>query len=287
MPAIAPDLFDDGVERSPLVVPPLTSEVLRAEHEHSLPPHPQANQMLQINGQVVHYLLQRSQRKSVGFTIHAQGLVVTAPQWLGLEHVRAALVEKADWIVRKLRESGQRLARQQALQTEWRDGGQLDYLGRGMRLCLQTPGQPALHRAQAQREEGPQQEPCLYLPLTLASSEAQVRAATQAWILRQARPHFSARLQHFAPQLGVRWTALRLTSARTRWGSANSEGVIRLNWRLMQHRPEVIDYVVVHELAHLRHMDHSAQFWRVVESVSPQWKPLRQELKEKPLPVWD
>ncbi len=93
--------------------------------------------------------------------------------------------------------------------------------------------------------------------------------------------HFVQRLNHFAPLVGVQWRALGLTSARTRWGSARSDGVIRLNRHLFHLRPALLDYVVVHELSHLREMNHSPRFWAVVHGVLPDYAQLRKELKNE------
>ncbi len=97
--------------------------------------------------------------------------------------------------------------------------------------------------------------------------------------MRQARDCFVGRLDHFAPQLGVQWKKLSLSNAATRWGSARADGAIRLNWRLVHFRLPVIDYVVVHELSHLRVMDHSPRFWDTVESVMPDYAALRGQLR--------
>ena len=77
----------------------------------------------------------------------------------------------------------------------------------------------------------------------------------------------------------MRWTRLRLSSANTRWGSARADGSIRLNWRLMHYRPAIIDYVVAHELSHLRVMDHSPRFWDTVATVVPDYAALRRSLR--------
>ena len=104
--------------------------------------------------------------------------------------------------------------------------------------------------------------------------------------MRQARRHFTARLDAFAPLMGVRWQKLALSSARTRWGSASANGSIRLNWRLMHFRPPVVDYVVVHELAHLHEMNHSPRFWAHVQAQLPGYTALRAELHSQTPPVW-
>ena len=126
----------------------------------------------------------------------------------------------------------------------------------------------------------------LYIGLSHSANAAQIRDAVQAWLMRDARRHFTARLDHFAPLLGVRWASLRLSSAQTRWGSAKTDGSIRLNWRLLHFGPAVIDYVVAHELAHLRVMDHSARFWDTVATVVPDYAQLRNHLRDEPAPLW-
>ena len=83
---------------------------------------------------------------------------------------------------------------------------------------------------------------------------------------------------------GVRYTRLALSSAQTRWGSANANGSIRLNWRLIHFALPTIDYVVAHELAHLREMNHSPRFWDVVRSVLPEFERARGELRSDALP---
>jgi predicted metal-dependent hydrolase len=104
--------------------------------------------------------------------------------------------------------------------------------------------------------------------------------------MRQAKELFAQRLDHFAALLGVRWKRLSLSNAGTRWGSAGSDGSIRLNWRLIHFRPAVIDYVVAHELSHLRVMDHSPRFWDTVRTVVPDYAVLRGQLKDDGLPKW-
>lgn len=126
-------------------------------------------------------------------------------------------------------------------------------------------------------------ESVLYLGLPPQAQSTQVRDAVQSWLMRQARAYFTERLDHYAAQAGVRWTALALSGARTRWGSASADGRIRLNWRLMHLKPALIDYVVVHELSHLKVMDHSPSFWDAVGRVMPDYPHRRKELREHAL----
>jgi len=99
----------------------------------------------------------------------------------------------------------------------------------------------------------------------------------------QARERFAARIAHYAPLLGVRPSALRVSSARTRWGSASTRGTIALNWRLLCLPDDLLDYVVVHELAHLREMHHGPAFWALVGAVLPDYAERRSALRRVPL----
>lgn len=244
--------------------------------------HPQAKRELRLGTAVVGYALVRARRRTIGFTVGADGLSVRAPHAVTLAGIDAALREKSDWIVRKLLETRARAAEHKRARIVWEDGAVLPLLGGHLRICL-VPGVPAKGHFVEQDGESPAQ---LHLGLPGTASAEQLRDATAAWLGRHARLHFAARLDYFAQRMGVRWSRLSLTNARTRWGSARIDGAIRLNWRLMHFPPEVLDYVVVHELAHLRFMDHSAQFWATVESELPDYRALRARLQAQNAPTW-
>lgn len=248
--------------------------------------HPQANREIRLGDAVVAYRFERARRRTIGFMVTVDGLVVRAPRWTSVPEVELALREKASWIRRKLHQSRERQQRQAAASIVWCDGAQFPFLGQRVRVELnsrlaQDIGQAVLAPAAA---GSPEQVLRLALPSTAHSS--QVRDAVQAWLMLQARAHFTARLDHFAAQLQVHWTRLSLSSAGTRWGSARVDGAIRLNWRLMHFTPAVIDYVVAHELSHLRVMNHSPQFWDTVRSVVPDYATLRNRLKDEVTPRW-
>ncbi|MDM7463197.1 M48 family metallopeptidase [Tepidimonas taiwanensis] len=102
-------------------------------------------------------------------------------------------------------------------------------------------------------------------------------------LIEQARQRFAERVAHYAPLLGVAPARLRVSDARTRWGSASSRGTIALNWRLVCLPPALLDYVVVHELAHLREMNHGPAFWALVAAVLPDYAQRRAALHRHPL----
>jgi len=253
--------------------------------------HPQASRVLQLPHAVIAYAFVRSQRRSIGFSVGPEGLSVRAPRWVTLKDVDAALHSKADWIVRKLHESREQQVKAADQVIEWRDGAEFAYLGQNVRLQLDPAhgfgaAGAELQTAPAAMQATPGQTlpaPVKYLRLSLPvnASASQIQDAVQAWLMRQARQVFTERLDHFAPLLAVKWQRLSLSNANTRWGSARVDGAIRLNWRLI-HRPlSVIDYVVAHELSHLRVMNHSAQFWDTVRSVVPDYAARRKQLKSQ------
>ena len=245
--------------------------------------HPQASREVVLGHAVVAYALQRARRRSIGFTVGADGLSVRAPTWVTLAAVDAALREKSAWILRKLGEARERQQRLEHARIVWQDGAVLPYLGAPLRVVLD----PCESVAGALRADGEGAARQLHIGLPGVARPEQIRDAVQAWLMRGARQHFTERLDHFAPQLDVRWTRLGLSSAQTRWGSARADGSICLNWRLLHYTPAVIDYVVAHELAHLRVMDHSPRFWDTVRTVVPDYAALRRHLHDEPAPVWN
>jgi predicted metal-dependent hydrolase len=236
--------------------------------------HPAANRHAVLHGMTVSFLFERSRRRSIGFMVGAEGLVVRAPSWVTLREVDAAVQEKGAWIVAKLQQAKQRQTEQFQQAIEWTHGAQVPFLGGTVQLCVLERGTPQAAPADVQR-----------LPVSVppGASATQVREVAEAWLKKQARTLFEQRLQHFAPLLGVRWSKLSLSSASTRWGSARSDGHIRLNWRLIHLPVSQIDYVVVHELAHLREMNHSPRFWETVGEVMPDYAQRRKALKESPV----
>jgi predicted metal-dependent hydrolase len=240
--------------------------------------HPQATHTVELNRVSVAYLLVRSSRRSIGMEVSAQGLTVRAPLRASHTVIESVLREKTRWILQKLSDRAVRV--DSTPRVHWQDGSSMPFLGGELQLRLH----PQAPRTGELLSIGPQRW-VLHLCADVEASAEQVRAVVAAWWLRHARQLLTERLQHYAPAMGVQWRSLRLSNARTRWGSAKADGSIMLNWRLLHYRLPVLDYVVIHELAHLRHMDHSPHFWAVVESVCPDYLQLRQALKQ-PCPDW-
>lgn len=244
--------------------------------------HPRANRVVRLRGCEVGYEFQRGRRRTIGLSVGPEGLSVRAPRWTPLGEVEALLQAKAPWVLEKLAAARERAAQVDRSRVVWSDGADFTLLGAPARVML-DPAHGFSGRGAAFDEAAR----VLRIGLPHHASEAQIRDAAQAWLMRRARAVFTERLERFAPALGVRWTKLSLSNAATRWGSASADGRIRLNWRLIHLSMDMIDYVVVHELSHLRHMDHSASFWAVVASVMPDHAERRRALRAAAVPLAD
>ena len=248
--------------------------------------HPRAQRSIRLGEHRVGYAFRRARRRSIGFVVGAEGLSVAAPRWVSIGEVEQALQDKSGWILRKLHEQVERSRRLQAARVVWHDGTSLPFLGETVIVVLDARITGAQLNAQAQALPGVPRL-TLHLGLPQGAGEHQIREAVQSWLQRQARRVFEERCALFAQQLGVRMRRLALSSAATRWGSASADGSVRLNWRLIHFALPVIDYVVTHELAHLREMNHSPAFWEVVRSVLPDFERSRSRLKSEQLPGFD
>jgi predicted metal-dependent hydrolase len=227
-----------------------------------------------VAGRPIGFTLLRSNRRTIGFLIDDDGLRVTAPQWVSLAKIDEAVQSKSHWILTKL-QARQNRQQQAAMQRScWEDGGRLAYLGRQIQLrtdaeILRFDGDPAC----------PQDNDILWLNVPHDAGTEQIRTLVLAWLHERARQVIGARLQHFLDHTGLKIAKWRLSGATTRWGSCTSRGNIMLNWRLIHFAPDIIDYVVAHELAHLREMNHSPAFWAEVGRLFPGYQAARDALR--------
>ena len=294
--ALQRSLFDDDALAGPAVDPPVAA-----------PPRGEPLREIVLDGRRVGYALVRCRRRTIGFVVGAEGLVVRAPSRVPLREIEAGLREKAGWIVARLAEQRLRTERRESQRIVWQDGAVLELLGEPVRLALVGGGgatpvelDPPLDAdadadaaASGSGAAVPSAAPAVSATRTLRvalprdADAARVRNHVEAWLRRQALLVFERRCRHFEALLGVRVIRLSLSSAATRWGSANASGAVRLHWRLIHFAPATIDYVVAHELAHLREMNHGPRFWRLVRAVVPDADAARARLGSDARRAWD
>lgn len=232
----------------------------------------QGVRLVRLSGEPVEYELRRSRRRTIGFVIDDRGLTVTAPQRTSTVEIENALRERGEWIVRKLVEWREHAARRAQLEIRWEHGAQLPFLGERLTITIDPAHRGPVTRAGDR----------LHLALPPGAGSEQVRDSVQGWLQRQARGHYEVRIAHFSALLGCAPSRLALSSARTRWGSCSADGTIRLNWRLVHFPPDIVDYVICHELAHLRELNHGPRFWETVGDLFPDHARARQWLKANP-----
>jgi predicted metal-dependent hydrolase len=215
---------------------------------------------IELAGARIAYRLHRSRRRSIGLRIDRQGLRVGAPLDAPLAEIEAVLLRHAAWVRDKL-------ARwcPEGAAVPLADGAVFPLLGEPCVLSLP----PGLRRS---RWSGTRLE--LAVP-----AGGEVAVALGRALRQKARTLFAERLVCLAERLGVPTPPLFLSSAVSRWGSCNAKGEIRLAWRLVHCPPALIDYVVAHELAHLKEMNHGPRFWSWVERLHPEWRAARAELR--------
>ncbi|MBI4083035.1 MAG: M48 family metallopeptidase [Candidatus Lambdaproteobacteria bacterium] len=229
---------------------------------------------LDLGGNRVAYRIRLSRgRRTLALSIDPeQGLVVHAPARVEPARVEALLREKARWILRQL-------ARLEAARVErrapaWLPELPVPYRGGQLTLRLEaTAGSPEVQpAADALIVRLPPLE-------ALDPEPGRIQALVLAWYREEARRVIDERLARFRPLIGVEPVQVRVKEQRRRWGTCTARGALYFNWRLVLAPPEVLDYVVVHELCHLRVLNHSPEFWRLVAEVLPDHRERRRGLR--------
>lgn len=226
-----------------------------------------------LAGREVSYVIRRSRRRrTLCLMVDHRGLTLAAPLNASDRRLEGFLHGAADWALRKLDAWRGGLPAAPA----WREGERLRYLGVELKLALR-PGLMEMPPVPARGE--------LVVTLPDPLDAACVAGQVLGWYRHQALAVFREQAQLLAPRLGVAVPPLALSSAQTRWGSCNRHGEVLLNWRLVQAPLELVRYVVAHELAHLRHMDHSPRFWAAVGEAFPAWREARARLRREGAPL--
>ena len=251
-----------------------------AQPRHEDAPVTPRSLVLSVHGQTqqVTYRVRRSARaRRVGLRIDAEGLEVVLPQRTRLDQtaIEQTIREHEAWIVQKLALWQQRAVAREARRPRYTDGGIIPLLGEP--ITLRT-----LPHSEHRRSQVQQMGAELWISGPAAHDDALLKAAVHAWLKKFAAELFHERMQPFVQKLGRAPSRVSLNAARTRWGSCSRDGSIRLNWRLVQYAPELIDYVIAHELAHLTELNHSPRFWAQLEVLMPDYRQWQRQLADTP-----
>jgi hypothetical protein len=210
-----------------------------------------------LAGHDVDYRLIRARRRSIGMQIDLSGLTVRAPRWVTIREIEAALAERAQWVVRTLAEWRSR--RRDVMPREWKTGARIVFSGRELGLAVfparkKTIATDLFH---------------LTVLHPTPHDERQVATFVARWLKDEAERLLEPQVAAQAARVVRSPPGFRLSNARSEWGSCTHDGIVRLNWRLVQLPPELAAYVVAHEVAHLIEMNHSPRFWALVEALYP------------------
>ncbi len=220
----------------------------------------------------IQYEVVRSRRRRTASIKVEPGQVrVMVPSWVDDAWIANWVQEKRHWISQKQQQLG---AQTSAHEIIIEQGAQVPFMGQGLNLTYGLAGQAGVTL------QGDQ----LQISLSRRGSRApEIRAeeALRGWYQREAENYLAQRLQYWQALMGLNPTGLRVKGFRRRWGSCDNRGGIALNWRLIMTPPELIDYVLVHELAHLKHFNHSARFWALVARFVPEYREYREALQSR------
>ena len=229
-------------------------------------------------------------RKTVEIALEGSNVRVLAPSNLPADDVRRIVRKRAPWILERLADSPVGPS-----QRRFASGDMLPYLGRDVKMVVQAADVPApevhFSRHQLLGTEPIRRSPAdmavwgkvlsVSVPHGIEDTERveQVRSAIAGWFKDRAAEMLPKKVDVWRPRLSIDERPLVLVrNQRSQWGSCSSDGTIRFSWRVMMLELPLIEYVVVHELAHLKVMDHSAAFWEVVSEVMPDAKDRRRRL---------
>jgi predicted metal-dependent hydrolase len=230
----------------------------------------ETSRTIALDDRIVPYTLRRARRRSIGLTIDQRGLRVGAPNRTSLAEVEALIRKHAHWVTQKLDEWRERSRVTPLRITE---GTRLPYLGGWLEIRLASGKNMAFWKEN-------ESMPATTMLTLLPRSPDKIDVLLGRALRRKALVVFGERLAAQAARFDIAPPRLALSSARTRWGCCSFKSGIRLNWRLIHCEPWIIDYVIVHELAHLAEMNHSARFWAIVEHYFPEYRDARDALKK-------
>jgi hypothetical protein len=218
--------------------------------------------LIALAGRWIEYRFLRRRRRTIGISVDANGLTVSAPLRAPWREIEAFLHQKERWIVRKLEEWA-RLPRPAIVRGE--SGESLPLFGSPVTLEVST-GRRAVYR-QPER---------LFVR---APSPQRVAKVLIGWLKSEALEALTPRAAHYAARLEVAPPRVALSNARTQWGVCTEDRAIRLSWRLVHLEPRLADYVVAHEVAHLVELNHSKRFWTLLARLYPEWRRARHQLE--------
>ena len=217
----------------------------------------------------VEYQIKRARRKTAAIHVTPKGVEVRVPYGIDEGWIAQFVQSKQDWIARQQGRLAERLLHQPKLAF----GETILYMGQPLTLTFQAARWASVEQVEDRL--------MVWAPTRL--DEAQLQRLLEGWFKAQAKAYIPQNTYARAQQLGVmdKLNQIRFRRTKTKWGHCTSEGNLQFNWQIMGAPPEVIDYLICHEVAHLLEHNHSKHFWSHVRSLCPEFQQHRQWLKQQ------
>ena len=234
---------------------------------------------LEHGDKTILYRVRRSARrkKTMQISVDGEGVIVAAPTAVPDAEIQGFVLRKADWILETLAEAAALAESSRII-----NGNSLPYRGVPVILAIRSADVDAVRVELADAESGSPQFR-IAVPESLAEPERSdaLASALAAWYRARAETLIPESVERWLPKFGYKTKPVVIVrDQRRRWGSCSSDGVLRFNWRLAMLHPDLLDYVVAHELSHIEVMNHSPKFWAAVEKRMPDVRDRRRRLKE-------
>lgn len=229
---------------------------------------------LEYNKEITEVILKYTRRKSIGIKVRPPGeVVVHAPVGMPEGLIREVLVEKREWIFRKLSDVQTRQSK--TIQHTYASGDRFYYLGKPYTLCVEEVffvKKPVVNITDGDLR--------VMVP---SSTPEEIKKALHMWYKLQAERVINERINYYKTFFTVEPSAIQVKEQKKRWGSCSSKRKLMFNWRIVMAPMDVLDYIVVHEMCHMVHMNHSSVYWALVKSIMPDYKEKQTWLKENGL----
>lgn len=218
-----------------------------------------------------YHVVRSKRRKTAQISVKAEKIEVRIPEWVSDQWVEKWVSERAGWIQKKWFDVN---LSSEEFRIEIKQGASIPYLGKNYKLSWQEGKRSGIRVV----------EESILVTISNRSTKSvdeRVKSALKGWYKKQAETVLHERLEYWQSEMGLNCNSFKTKGYKRRWGSCSSNGEISFNWKLIFASQDLVDYVVVHEIAHLQHMNHSKAFWFLVERYCPQWRNYRKELNKR------
>ncbi|HCC07886.1 MAG TPA: hypothetical protein DEP72_06990 [Clostridiales bacterium] len=230
-------------------------------------------QSIKYNGKVINYEIVKRKKKNVSITVQAEGkVIVSLPFSVSAKKIEEIVSSKAEWILNKIEVMKKKS--DSIKEKKYISGEKFLYFGDEFDLDIikdDTIKKDAVRINEDKIE--------IRIKSDFADNQEKVKKELNKWYMVEAKKYINFRVEMCVERLGIRPELVRIKLLKRTWGICTSKGIISLNWRLIMTPVEVMDYVIIHELCHLKHHNHSKDFWSLVGVYMPDYKKKRDWLK--------